>query len=115
MIKLRTFDVFDGARPGLTSLQQQASVSPDGRLWFANGVVLQTIEPSRLTANRLPPPVHVERIIADRKDYSPRENLRLSALKRDLEIQFTADSFVSARESEGDVPHGARGNLANWI
>ena len=71
-----------------------AARSPDGRLWFANGDVLQMIDPGHLSGNALPPPVHVEEVIADRKNYSPGKDLRLPPLTRDLEIDYTALSFV---------------------
>jgi hypothetical protein len=38
--------------------------------------------------------VRVEEVIADRKNYSPRKDLRLPPLTRDLEIDYTALSFV---------------------
>jgi len=92
-VQVKTFDVFDGVQPGRAPFGA-AAISPDGQLWFANGVVLQMIDPGHLTANALPPPVHVEEIVADRKSYLPREDLRLPALTRDLEIDYTALSFV---------------------
>src|SRR5580698_4078063 len=42
----------------------------------------------------LPPPVHVEEIVADRKAYSPQEGLQIPPLTRDLEIDYTALSFA---------------------
>jgi ligand-binding sensor domain-containing protein len=92
-VQARTFDAFDGVQPGRAPFGAAAR-SPDGRLWFANGVVLQMIDPGHLTGNALPPPVHVEEIVADRKSYLPREDLRLPPLTRDLEIDYTALSFV---------------------
>jgi signal transduction histidine kinase len=92
-VELKTFDVFDGVQPGL-AIFGGAARAPDGRLWFANGVVLQTIDPDHLTGNALPPPVHVEGLIADRKSYSPHQDLRVPPLTRDLEIDYTALSFV---------------------
>jgi signal transduction histidine kinase len=67
-------------------------------LWFANGVVLQMIDPGHLAGNALAPPVHVEEVIADRKNYSPRQDLRLPPLTRDLEIDYTALSFVAPQK-----------------
>ena len=93
-LRVRTFDIFDGAQPSPTTFQPAASKSPDGRLWFANDTDLQMIDPNNLYENRLPPPVQMEQIVADRKNYLPRENLRLPALIRDLEIDYTALSFV---------------------
>ena len=96
-VQLKAFDVFDGVQPGLAPFAGAAR-SPDGRLWFANGVVLQMIDPAHLTGNALPPPVHVEQVVADRKNYSPGKDLHLPALTRDLEIDYTALSFVAPQK-----------------
>jgi ligand-binding sensor domain-containing protein len=89
----RVFDVYDGAQPG-EAPWTPAARSTDGRLWFANGSVLQMIDPAHLAGNAAPPPVHVEEIIADRKSYSPQDGLRIPPLPRDLEIDYTALSFA---------------------
>jgi signal transduction histidine kinase len=96
-VQLKTFDAFDGAQPGRAPFGGAAR-SPDGRLWFANGVVLQMIDPDHLSGNALPPPVRVEEVIADRKSYSPGKDLRLPPLTRDLEIDYTALSFVAPKK-----------------
>lgn len=93
-VKVKTLDVFDGAQPGLTNFRPEVSKSPDGKLWFANDSILQMVDPSQLDGNRILPPVHVERILADEKSFLPQANLRIPALTRDLEIDFTALSFV---------------------
>jgi signal transduction histidine kinase/ligand-binding sensor domain-containing protein len=90
----RIFDVFDGAQPGLSPMQPQASRSTDGRLWFANDSVLQMLDPGRLGTNPLPPPVHVQRIVADSKTYSAIKTLHLPPRTRDLEIDYAALSLV---------------------
>jgi signal transduction histidine kinase len=92
-LDVRIYDAFDGAQPEPSAFQAAAR-TPDGRLWFGNTVVLQMIDPGHLSGNALPPPVHVEGVIADRKNYSPSEDLRLPPLTRDLEIDYTALSFV---------------------
>jgi len=101
MVKLLTFDVFDGAQPALMSFRPGASKSPDGRLWFVNDSILQVIDPGHLEGNGTPPAVHIEQITADRKIYwdnslgNKFSNLRLPALVRDLEIDYTALSLVA--------------------
>jgi signal transduction histidine kinase len=97
-VKSRLFDMFDGARPMSTPFQPNASRSPDGRLWFANQNVVQMIDPAHLDNNPIRPPVHVEEIIADHMNYAPRNGLRLPALTRDLEIDYTALSFVAPQK-----------------
>jgi signal transduction histidine kinase/ligand-binding sensor domain-containing protein len=93
-LRVKTLDVFDGAQPGLTNFRPEISKSPDGKLWFANENILQTLDPEHLGSNNLPPPVCVEQIIADRKKYSPRANLQLPVQTKDIEIDYTALSLV---------------------
>src|SRR5262249_27147146 len=56
------------------------------------------IDPRHLPFNKLPPPVHIEQITADRKSYEVTSvangNLRLPPLIRDLEIDYTALSLA---------------------
>jgi len=97
-VKVRTLDVFDGAQPGLTNFRPEGSKAPDGKLWFANENILQVVDPEHLDTNSVTPPVQVEQIVADRKKYIPRENLRLPPHTRDLEIDYTALSFVAPQK-----------------
>ena len=97
-VNTRLLDVFDGAQPMSTPLRPNASRSPDGRLWFANQNVVQMIDPDHLDRNPILPPVHIEEIIADHKSYAPQDALRLPALTRDLEIAYTALSFVAPQK-----------------
>jgi PAS domain S-box-containing protein len=97
-VNTRLLDVFDGAQPMSTPLRPNASQSPDGRLWFANENVVQMIDPAHLDSNPIPPPVHVEEMVADHKSYAPRDGLRLPALTRNLEVDYTALSFVAPRK-----------------
>jgi PAS domain S-box-containing protein len=93
-VSVMILDALDGAQAGTGgSYQPNSSKAPDGRLWFKTGVSIQMLDPDRLYENALPPPVHIEDVIADRKTYSAH-NLRLPALTRDLEIDYTALSFV---------------------
>jgi PAS domain S-box-containing protein len=93
-VKFDLFDAFDGAQPFLPPFRPIATRSNDGRLWFANDTVAQMIDPDGLLRNPIPPPVHIEDVIADRKTYSPQSRLHLPALTRDLEIDYTGLSFV---------------------
>jgi hypothetical protein len=70
------------------------------------------IDPDHLSGNALPPPVHVEGVIADRKNYSPRKDLRLPPLTRDLEIDYTALSFVGPQKMR--FRYKLEGRDADW-
>ena len=93
-INLESLDVYCGAQPGATPLQPQATRSLDGRLWFANNNVVQTFDPHGWRRNKLPPNVVVERVAANGVSYPARHDLKLPPLVRNLEIDYTALSFV---------------------
>jgi signal transduction histidine kinase len=93
MIKIRVLDALDGTMPGLNTFQPAVSKSPDGRLWFANDAVLQTINPGGLGKNGIAPPVYVEDVHADRKDYVIGGLISFPARSRDIEIGYSALSF----------------------
>jgi signal transduction histidine kinase/ligand-binding sensor domain-containing protein len=92
-VKSRIFDALDGVQSGLGHFNTSAK-SPDGRLWFANGSMLQVVDPARLAGNTLAPPVYINAIVADRKIYPGQEGIALPPLTRDLEIDYTALSFA---------------------
>jgi signal transduction histidine kinase len=92
-LKLRVFDTLDGVQPGIAPFQGSARTA-DGRLWFANGSMLQVIDPGRLAINTVPPLVHVEDVFADQKRYSAATPLRLPPATRNLEIDYSAPDFA---------------------
>jgi signal transduction histidine kinase/ligand-binding sensor domain-containing protein len=93
-----------GASDGVRSTQAASTYSPhvgrssDGRLWFATLGGVGVLNPQRIPHNRVPPPVRIEQVIADRKPYDPAlasASLRLPALTRDLQIDYTALSLTA--------------------
>ena len=69
--------------------------STDGRLWFSNDSVVQMVDPDQLDLNPFPPPVHIEQVVAQDTVYAGRNQLRLPSHTRDIQIDYTALSFVS--------------------
>jgi PAS domain S-box-containing protein len=100
-LNVSVIDQSDGVRPGEAAFLPKVSRSPDGKLWFANNSVLQMFDPADPNRNLVSPPVHVEQIIADGKTYDTgsdmagRLPLPLPPLIRDLEIDYTALSFMA--------------------
>jgi signal transduction histidine kinase/ligand-binding sensor domain-containing protein len=97
-VKVESLDVYCGAQPGITPLQPQATRSLDGRLWFANNNVVQSFDPQVWRRNTLSPNVVVERVAANGVSYPILHDLKLPALVRNLEIDYTALSFVVPRK-----------------
>lgn len=98
IVHTQLLDEGDGVQPGLTSLKPQAARTADGRLWFANGRVVQTIDAAHLAGNQLPPPVRIESVVADQVSSLPKEGMRLPPHTRDLEISYTALSYVAPQK-----------------
>jgi signal transduction histidine kinase len=96
-IHATVFDESDGvASVALAGAQTpHAAKSRDGKLWFWNVEGLGVLDPRHLPVNKLPPPVAIGQITADRKTYAADAPLRLPPLVRDLEIDYTALSFVA--------------------
>ncbi len=94
----KLIDQSDGVQPGLTPLKPQIVRTPDGRLWFVNGRILQMLDPMHPVRNLVPPPVHIEEIIADRRSYEPGSQLILPALTRDLQINYAGLSLVAPQK-----------------
>jgi len=93
-VALRWFDALDGATPTRAPFMGESAMSTDGRLWFPSLNGTHMIDPSRLKAPAVAPPVHIEWILADRKQYSLRSPPVFPALTRDIEIDYTAPSLA---------------------
>jgi signal transduction histidine kinase/ligand-binding sensor domain-containing protein len=102
--KIRTA-VFDGSDGVSSHANAVSAYSPrvakaaDGKLWFVTGEDVGVIDPRHLPFNKLPPPVHIEQITADRKAYGTSSNQHLPPLVRDLEIDYTALSLVAPEKN----------------
>ena len=100
-VRVTVFDSVDGFRinPAANYFSPSVAESSDGRLWFPSQGGLSVIDPHKLPVNSLPPPIHIEQIIADRTPYDVaargREGLGLPARIRDLQIDYTALSLVA--------------------
>jgi signal transduction histidine kinase/ligand-binding sensor domain-containing protein len=95
LVRFDLFDALNGVFPGLTSLKPQTARTPDGRLWFVNGQIVQMIDPDHLRLNSRPPPVNIEAVTADHVSYALEGSLLLPARTHDLEIEYAAMSFVA--------------------
>jgi signal transduction histidine kinase/ligand-binding sensor domain-containing protein len=93
-VKSTMLDALDGFQGGPSSFRPAATRSADGRLWFVNGSLVQTINPDQLYVNRVPPPVHIEQVTADARNYPPENVIQFPKLSRNIEIKYTALSLV---------------------
>jgi signal transduction histidine kinase/ligand-binding sensor domain-containing protein len=90
------YGVTDGVRllAGTGGFGPNVSKTPDGRIWFEVIDGVSVIDPHHLHENKLPPPVHIEQIVADGKTYDGPNGLRLTPNVRNLQVDYTALSLV---------------------
>ncbi len=87
-------DSTDGVRPSGAHFGTSAARGPDGRLWFVNGDVLQSVDPQHLRTNTVVPQVHVQALLANHVLQRGEGPISLASGVRDLEIDYTAASYV---------------------
>ncbi len=66
----------------------------EGHIWFATQRGAVMINPDSLVRNTLPPPVYVEKMVADGKTVSFNHAIKLPPGTKNVEIHFTALSFL---------------------
>ncbi len=94
-IETTLFDTSDGVRGhaaagGYSPLMTK---SADGRIWFLPWDGVSVIDPHHLPFNKIPPPVHIEKIVANDKTYD-LSGTNLPSRIRNLDIDYTALSLV---------------------
>ena len=96
VVKTTVFDSSDGVRSRAYPIGTAPPVteSTDGKIWFTTWDGVSVIDPRHLAFNKLPPPVHIEKIVADDKIYEVANGMRLPAQVRNLTIDYTALSLV---------------------
>jgi signal transduction histidine kinase/ligand-binding sensor domain-containing protein len=96
-VHITVLDNLDGVLSHSTRgwFNPQAVKSSDGQLWFLPWGGVGFLDPLHIPFNSMPPPVHIERIVADGKEYEVSNGLRLPPHVRDLMIDYTALSLVA--------------------
>ena len=92
VVQNRVYDALDGAQPNIGSFKA-AAYTPDGRVWFSSGVVVQMVDPSELSQKALLAQTYIESLVADRKEFKATANLKVPPNPRDLRIDYTSPTF----------------------
>ena len=96
VITAEVFDAYDGVRNHAAAggFQPLMTKSTDGKIWFLPWDGVSVIDPYHLAFNKIPPPVHIEKITADDKSAEISNGMHLPTGVRHLDIDYTALSLV---------------------
>jgi signal transduction histidine kinase len=86
------YDALDGAQPNIGSFNASAA-TPDGRVWFSSGVVVQMVDPSRIAEPSPAAAASIESITVDRKHVAGVDLRRIGPRPRELQIDYTSATF----------------------
>jgi len=59
---------------------------------------LQMIDPANIRGNPIPPPVHIQNVVADHRSYGATDIVALPANTGDLQIDYAALSFANQQK-----------------
>jgi signal transduction histidine kinase len=85
----------------------------DGKLWFPTQNGVAVIDPTTVWINQQPPPVIIETAFVERIPANIQNGLRIPPNKENLEIEYTALSFV--RSEQIHFRYKLDGLDSNWI
>jgi signal transduction histidine kinase len=96
VIRTTLFDEYDGVRSHSAAggFEPLMTKTADGKIWFLPWDGVSVIDPHNLHENKLPPPVHIEKITADDKMVEISNGMHLPTGVRHLDIDYTALSLV---------------------
>ena len=104
-IETTVWDAADGVRlrsSAPASFGPPVAKSTDGRLWFHTGEGIEVVDPRHVAFNKLPPPVHIEQIVADNKTYEVANGMHLPAHVRESDDRLHRSE--PGRAGEGAFP-----------
>ncbi len=115
----RVTSVAYGKIDGLLDLECNGGIWPagtktrDGRLWFPTQDGAAVIDPNNILIDRQPPPVVIESSLLDRVPMPVTSPMRIPPGKDNLEIQYTALSFIKADQTR--FRYKLTGLDTNWV
>ena len=95
-VRYERFDAQDGLQGSAEQVRPIPSLTQgsDGRLWFATGSDVASLDPRRIARNRLAPPVQISAVHAAGVSYPAAAEIALPTGTSDLQIGYTALSLA---------------------
>jgi signal transduction histidine kinase len=113
-IECELFDGLEAVRSnGRTDQGFAGCKTTDGRIWFPCPWGVLMVDPDHLSTNAVAPPIHIDRVIANGREYPRGQNIIVPPGPNQLELQFTALSFIAPEKIQ--FRHQLEGFDNGWV
>ena len=108
------YDTVSAMKPSDKNGQENSACKTlDGRIWFPSQEGVVMVNPANVTTNQVPPPVHIQHVHVNGTDYSPRNAVNVQPGNGELEIQYTALSYIAPHDLR--FRYQLEGYDPNWV
>ena len=109
--------VFDGSESvKVADKSEQERVgckSTDGRIWFPGPLGVVMIDPAHILTNQIAPPVHIERVLANGREFDRSKGAVVSPGQGELEFHYNALSFIAPQKVQ--FRYRLKGYDKDWV
>ena len=100
-VKCESFDGLDAVKSA-DKFQQQicGCKTPDGRIWFPTSLGVVMIDPTNITANTVPPKVHLQNVRANGREVDPYDLAVVRPGNGELEFRYAGVGFLAPLKIE---------------
>ncbi len=104
----------DGMRKSETNAGNPSAIrARDGRLWFSTTAGAVVIDPKNIKANRIPPPVVLEKVLVDEQEIAPNAPLVIGSSVKNVEFRYAGLSFIQPTRMK--YKYKLEGYDTHWI
>jgi signal transduction histidine kinase len=96
----RLFNKSHGMPTSEITSTSKAVVAFDGKIWFPTLQGIAIVDPANIVLNKVPPPIQIEKVIANEEQFYADSIVTLKPLSRNIEIHYTALSFMSSEKNQ---------------
>ena len=96
-----------------TDQENSGCKTADGRIWFPNHLGVVMIDPAHLFTNGVPPPVHIDKIRVNGREWKGPSASRLSIGERRVEFFFTVLTYIEPTKAR--VRYKLDGFDPGWV
>ena len=98
-VECSVFDDINSVKVADKTVQEHNGCkTADGRIWFPCPLGVVMIDPAHIPANRVVPPVHLDRLRANDREFDPGGPVSVPPGQGELEFHYDATSFIAPQK-----------------